>query len=150
MHGDPPQLTSNNNGVESIFTIDFINFVNLCLMKDEAVRPKYTKLLEHPFIVTRFSRKNKKKLNTDLNFQREWTAGHGRLCYFHSRQVVIKLVSTLLKTFRAQALLVPVHENLCSPDSGVTNHHFRMQGNEPRPTETMLEKMDITDKNGSP
>ena len=27
---------------------------------------------------------------------------------------------------------------------------FRMQGNEPRPTETMLEKMDITDKNGSP
>ena len=55
MHGDPPQLTSNNNGVENIFTIDFINFVNLCLMKDEAVRPKYTKLLEHPFIVTRYS-----------------------------------------------------------------------------------------------
>ena len=73
VHGDPPQLTSNNNGVESIFTIDFINFVNLCLMKDEAVRPKYTKLLEHPFIVTRFSRKkkNKKNLKTDLNFQRE-------------------------------------------------------------------------------
>ena len=55
VHGDPPQLTSNNNGVENIFTIDFINFVNLCLMKDEAVRPKYTKLLEHPFIVTRYS-----------------------------------------------------------------------------------------------
>ena len=53
VHGDPPQLTSNNNGVESVFTIDFIHFVNLCLMKDEAVRPKYTKLLEHPFIVTR-------------------------------------------------------------------------------------------------
>lgn len=53
VHGDPPRLTSNNNGVESSFTIDFINFVNLCLMKDEAVRPKYTKLLEHPFIVTR-------------------------------------------------------------------------------------------------
>ena len=48
--------------MESIFTIDFINFVNLCLMKDEAVRPKYTKLLEHPFIVTRFSRKKTKKI----------------------------------------------------------------------------------------
>jgi len=49
VHGDPPQLTNNFNG--NTFTIEFINFVNLCLMKDESVRPKYTKLLEHPFIL---------------------------------------------------------------------------------------------------
>ena len=35
-------------------------------------------------------------------------------------------------------------------DQGNNSGLFRMQGNEPRPTETMLEKMDITDKNGSP
>jgi len=49
VHGDPPQLTPNTNG--NTFTIEFINFVNLCLMKDETVRPKYTKLLEQPFIL---------------------------------------------------------------------------------------------------
>lgn len=95
VHGDPPQLTSNNNGVESVFTIDFIHFVNLCLMKDEAVRPKYTKLLEHPFIVT-------------SEIEQLDMAGY------------------------------------------VTSILDRMQGNEPRPTGSLLEKMEITDKNGSP
>merc|ERR1719507_142811 len=93
VHGDPPRLEHNNNS--NSFTIEFINFVNLCLMKDESVRPKYTKLLEHPFIVT--------SENEKLDM-----AGY------------------------------------------VTSILDRMQGNEPRPAETMLEKMDITDKNGSP
>jgi len=93
VHGDPPRLMSNigNNG--NRFTIEFINFVNLCLMKDESVRPKYTKLLEHPFLLT----SQTEQLDT---------AGY------------------------------------------VTNILDRMQGNAPRPTETMLEKMEITDKNG--
>ena len=30
VHGDPPQLQDN---YKNIFTIDFINFVNLCLMR---------------------------------------------------------------------------------------------------------------------
>ena len=92
VHGDPPQLTNDNN--RSSFTLDFINFVNLCLMKDESVRPKYTKLLEHPFI-----RRSGGEL-VDV-------AGY---------------VTTILD---------------------------RMQGNEPRPTESLLEKMEITDRNGS-
>merc|ERR1712036_173012 len=91
VHGDPPQLTSNNNGVENVFTIDFINFVNLCLMKDETVRPKYIKLLEHPFIV----RSQEETVNV---------AGY------------------------------------------VTSILDRMQGNDPRPTESLLEKMEITEK----
>jgi len=49
VNGDPPQLTPNSNG--NRFTMEFINFVNLCLMKDETVRPKYIKLLEQPFIL---------------------------------------------------------------------------------------------------
>lgn len=50
VHGDPPRLNQVIRNGNS-FTIEFINFVNLCLMKDETVRPKYNKLLEHPFIV---------------------------------------------------------------------------------------------------
>ena len=92
VHGDPPQLTNDNN--KNIFTIDFINFVNLCLMKDETVRPKYTKLLEHPFIVR------------------------------------------------------SVEENV-GVAGYVTFILDRMQGNNPRPTESLLEKMEITDKNSS-
>lgn len=92
VHGDPPQLTHNNNS--NSFTIEFINFVNLCLMKDESVRPKYTKLMEHPFIVS------------------------------------------------SEAETVDVA-------GYVTAILDRMQGNEPRPTESLLEKMEITDKNGS-
>jgi len=92
VHGDPPQLTNDNN--RNSFTIDFINFVNLCLMKDESVRPKYTKLLEHSFI----------KRSADENVD------------------VASFVTSILD---------------------------RMQGNEPRPTESLLERMEITEKNGS-
>ena len=49
VHGSPPQRTnSNENGNK--FSEDFIDFVNLCLKKDESERPKYMKLLEQPFI----------------------------------------------------------------------------------------------------
>eukprot|EP00088_Acartia_fossae_P012954 TRINITY_DN16708_c0_g2_i1.p1 TRINITY_DN16708_c0_g2~~TRINITY_DN16708_c0_g2_i1.p1 ORF type:complete len:464 (+),score=138.34 TRINITY_DN16708_c0_g2_i1:204-1595(+) len=51
VHGSPPQLTNcavTNNGNK--FSEEFIGFVNLCLKKDESERPKYTKLLEQPFI----------------------------------------------------------------------------------------------------
>jgi len=92
VHGDPPQLTNDNN--RNSFTIDFINFVNLCLMKDESVRPKYTKLLEHSYI------KRSAEENVD----------------------VASFVTSILD---------------------------RMQGNYPRPTESLLERMEITEKNGS-
>jgi len=92
VHGDPPQLTNDNH--RTIFTIEFINFVNLCLMKDESVRPKYIKLLEHPFI--------KRSGGESVD--------------------VAGFVTSILD---------------------------RMQGNEPRPTESLLERMEITDKNGS-
>ncbi|XP_067860416.1 dual specificity mitogen-activated protein kinase kinase 4a isoform X1 [Heptranchias perlo] len=45
--GDPPQLS---NSEEREFSPSFINFVNLCLTKDESKRPKYKELLKHPFI----------------------------------------------------------------------------------------------------
>ncbi|TRY95753.1 hypothetical protein DNTS_022146 [Danionella cerebrum] len=45
--GDPPQLSSSE---ERQFSPKFINFVNLCLTKDESKRPKYKELLKHPFI----------------------------------------------------------------------------------------------------
>lgn len=32
--------------------MEFVNFVNTCLIKEEGQRPKYIKLLEHPFIKT--------------------------------------------------------------------------------------------------
>uniref|UniRef100_A0AAR2JSK3 mitogen-activated protein kinase kinase n=1 Tax=Pygocentrus nattereri TaxID=42514 RepID=A0AAR2JSK3_PYGNA len=46
--GDPPQLS---NSEERQFSPKFINFVNLCLTKDESKRPKYKELLKHPFIL---------------------------------------------------------------------------------------------------
>ncbi|XP_073435832.1 dual specificity mitogen-activated protein kinase kinase 4 isoform X1 [Dendrobates tinctorius] len=46
--GDPPQLCNSD---EREFSPSFINFVNLCLTKDESKRPKYRELLKHPFIV---------------------------------------------------------------------------------------------------
>lgn len=49
VHGDPPRLDPKTNG--ATFTIEFVTFVNTCLIKDETQRPKYTRLLEHPFIV---------------------------------------------------------------------------------------------------
>ncbi|KAF4080814.1 hypothetical protein AMELA_G00175500 [Ameiurus melas] len=45
--GDPPQLS---NSEEREFSPKFINFVNLCLTKDESKRPKYRELLKHSFI----------------------------------------------------------------------------------------------------
>ncbi|XP_018428890.1 PREDICTED: dual specificity mitogen-activated protein kinase kinase 4 isoform X2 [Nanorana parkeri] len=46
--GDPPQLS---NSEEREFSPSFINFVNLCLTKDESKRPKYRELLKHSFIM---------------------------------------------------------------------------------------------------
>ncbi|KAG1663040.1 Dual specificity mitogen-activated protein kinase kinase 4 [Nymphon striatum] len=46
--GDPPQLSLNQNG--QTFSLEFVNFVNTCLIKDENQRPKYNKLLMDPFI----------------------------------------------------------------------------------------------------
>ncbi|XP_050440995.1 dual specificity mitogen-activated protein kinase kinase 4-like isoform X1 [Adelges cooleyi] len=46
VQGDPPRLHSSSNN----FSPHFINFVNTCLIKEENQRPKYNKLLEHPFI----------------------------------------------------------------------------------------------------
>ncbi|XP_077481774.1 dual specificity mitogen-activated protein kinase kinase 4b isoform X2 [Stigmatopora argus] len=46
--GEPPQLS---NSEERQFSPKFINFVNLCLTKDESKRPKYRELLKHPFIL---------------------------------------------------------------------------------------------------
>ncbi|XP_066598771.1 dual specificity mitogen-activated protein kinase kinase 4 isoform X2 [Prorops nasuta] len=48
VQGDPPRLSPNRNG--NHFTLEFVNFVNTCLIKEETQRPKYNKLLEHPFI----------------------------------------------------------------------------------------------------
>lgn len=48
VQGDPPRLSPNENG--NHFTVDFVNFVNTCLIKEEMQRPKYNKLLEHSFI----------------------------------------------------------------------------------------------------
>lgn len=49
VQGDPPQISTNENG--NRFTLDFVNFVNTCLIKEEQHRPKYKRLLEHPFII---------------------------------------------------------------------------------------------------
>lgn len=45
VQGPPPQLKS-----EGRFSDEFVNFLNACLTKDEKQRPKYIKLVEHPFI----------------------------------------------------------------------------------------------------
>ncbi|GBP08297.1 hypothetical protein EVAR_78778_1 [Eumeta japonica] len=43
---DPPKLPENND-----FTPEFQSFVSQCLTKNYKQRPKYAKLLEHPFVV---------------------------------------------------------------------------------------------------
>ncbi|KAJ2946690.1 hypothetical protein O0L34_g12750 [Tuta absoluta] len=43
---DPPKLPENSN-----FTPEFKSFVSQCLTKNYRQRPKYAKLLEHPFVV---------------------------------------------------------------------------------------------------
>ena len=49
VHGDPPRLDPSQCAAKS-FSVEFVNFVNTCLIKEESQRPKYTKLLDHPFI----------------------------------------------------------------------------------------------------
>lgn len=46
--GDAPQLQPSFNGME--FSIEFVDFVNTCLIKNESERPKYSRLLQMPFI----------------------------------------------------------------------------------------------------
>lgn len=48
VQGDPPRLKPSYNGIE--FSDEFVDFVNTCLIKEESHRPKYSKLLQHPFI----------------------------------------------------------------------------------------------------
>jgi mitogen-activated protein kinase kinase 4 len=49
VQGDPPRLLPTMNGYN--FSSEFVNFVNTCLIKDELQRPKYSRLLQHPFLV---------------------------------------------------------------------------------------------------
>ncbi|XP_045212574.1 dual specificity mitogen-activated protein kinase kinase 4-like isoform X2 [Mercenaria mercenaria] len=46
VQGPAPQL----NPSEGRFSEEFLNFLSACLTKEERQRPKYNKLLEHPFI----------------------------------------------------------------------------------------------------
>ena len=48
VQGDPPRLQTSFNGME--FSHEFVDFVNTCLIKHESERPKYSRLLEMPFI----------------------------------------------------------------------------------------------------
>uniref|UniRef100_A0A336MH04 mitogen-activated protein kinase kinase n=2 Tax=Culicoides sonorensis TaxID=179676 RepID=A0A336MH04_CULSO len=48
VQGEPPRLSASYNGME--FSDEFVDFVNTCLIKEEKDRPKYAKLLQHPFI----------------------------------------------------------------------------------------------------
>ncbi len=50
VHGDPPRLEPRDPETNRTFTLDFVNFVNTCLIKDETQRPKYHGLLQHAFI----------------------------------------------------------------------------------------------------
>ncbi len=48
VHGDPPRLAHKESG--RTFSLEFVNFVNTCLIKEETQRPKYVALLKDPFI----------------------------------------------------------------------------------------------------
>ncbi|XP_046660034.1 dual specificity mitogen-activated protein kinase kinase 4 isoform X2 [Homalodisca vitripennis] len=48
VQGEPPRLSPCDNG--NHFSEEFVSFVNTCLIKEELQRPKYNRLLEHPFI----------------------------------------------------------------------------------------------------
>ncbi|KAL1130661.1 hypothetical protein AAG570_011903 [Ranatra chinensis] len=48
VHGNPPMLTTNESGL--YFSPEFVSFVNTCLIKEDTQRPKYNRLLDHPFI----------------------------------------------------------------------------------------------------
>jgi len=49
VEGDPPQLSPTMSGCS--FSNEFVAFVNTCLIKDHLQRPKYTRLLQHPFLI---------------------------------------------------------------------------------------------------
>jgi len=49
VQGDPPRLQTFSNGFS--FSKEFADFVNTCLIKDELQRPKYSRLLQLPFLV---------------------------------------------------------------------------------------------------
>lgn len=49
VNGDAPRLSLTDNA--NMFTADFVNFVDTCLIKTEVQRPKYNKLLQDKFIV---------------------------------------------------------------------------------------------------
>jgi len=65
VHGDPPRLISsygrspnhadsskNGNLIqEGPFSDEFVNLVNTCMQKEARQRPKYSKLLQHPFLL---------------------------------------------------------------------------------------------------
>jgi len=66
VHGDPPRLissygksstnntssTKNGNLIqEGPFSDEFVNLVNTCMQKEARQRPKYSKLMEHPFLI---------------------------------------------------------------------------------------------------
>uniref|UniRef100_A0A0A9Y5T8 mitogen-activated protein kinase kinase n=3 Tax=Lygus hesperus TaxID=30085 RepID=A0A0A9Y5T8_LYGHE len=51
LHQEPPKLPNNN------FSPEFHSFIEACLRKDYHQRPKYNKLLEHPFLL-RYTSKN--------------------------------------------------------------------------------------------
>ncbi|EDW59720.1 uncharacterized protein Dvir_GJ11038 [Drosophila virilis] len=48
VQGDPPRLHTSYNGIE--FSMEFAEFVHTCLIKKESDRPKYSRLLQMPFI----------------------------------------------------------------------------------------------------
>ena len=50
VHGDPPRLEPKDKHTQRTFSLEFVNFVNTCLIKDETQRPKYVGLLKDPFI----------------------------------------------------------------------------------------------------
>jgi len=50
VHGDPPRLEHKDSVTGRTFTLEFVNFVNTCLAKEETNRPKYVGLLKDAFI----------------------------------------------------------------------------------------------------
>nr|CAD7453173.1 unnamed protein product [Timema tahoe] len=66
LENEPPSLPADQN-----FSPDFRNFINCCLTKNYKNRPKYRKLLEHPFM--------KKYETANVNVA-EWFAQAMKLC----------------------------------------------------------------------
>ena len=52
VNGDPPQLcNTGRDGHMEPFSDEYVNFVNVCLIKHAKKRPKYSHLLKHPFLL---------------------------------------------------------------------------------------------------